>query len=116
MIGLRILTREDCGLCDEMKAIAQLFVDSGEASLEVADVDAEAGLAARWGDDVPVLFVAGRPAFKHRVTVAALRRRLAAERRRSAFRRLRRLVGRDHDSQDDTPDDREGPPPSLRRR
>jgi glutaredoxin len=93
MIELRILTRRDCGLCDEMKAIAECFVVSGEASLQAVDVDSDPELAARYGNEVPVLFVNGRRAFKYRVTGAELRRRLAAERRRATADRLRRLVG-----------------------
>ncbi len=93
MIELKILTRRDCDLCEEMKAVAERFVASAEVTLVEVDVDADRELAGRWGGEVPVLFVDGRLAFKYRVSDRELRRRLAAERRRALARRLRRLVG-----------------------
>jgi hypothetical protein len=52
--------------------------------LEVRDVDADPDLLARYSDQVPVLLVNGRKAFKYRVSHAALARRLRFE----AWRRL----------------------------
>jgi hypothetical protein len=52
-----------------------------ELALDVqeVDVDEDAALTAAYGWDVPVLLVNGREAFRHRVSHAALRARLAAE-------------------------------------
>jgi len=44
--------------------------------LEEVDVDGAAGLQAEFGDEVPVLFIDGRKAFKYRVTAKELSRRL----------------------------------------
>jgi hypothetical protein len=63
-------------------------------SVEVRDVDGDADLLAEYSDQVPVLLVNGRKAFKFRVTARDLERRLRAERRRQAVRRWRaRLSG-----------------------
>jgi hypothetical protein len=82
-VRLTLLTRAYCHLCDEMRAALVPLI--GEASLDVLDVDApeHAGLEARFGDAVPVLF-AGPPAAEHeicryRLDAARLTARLADE-------------------------------------
>jgi hypothetical protein len=45
-------------------------------ALEEIDVDSSPELAQQYGNDVPLLFVNGRKAFKYRVTEKELKRRL----------------------------------------
>ena len=54
---------------------------AGEFSLSVieVDVDSSAELQRRYGDEVPVLFINGRKAFKVRVTEEELKKRLRKE-------------------------------------
>jgi hypothetical protein len=59
--------------------------------IEVRDVDSDPELRALHGEDVPVLLVNGRRAFKYRVGPAELRRRLRAESARGWRRFLARL-------------------------
>ena len=76
---ITLYTRKDCCLCDEMKeAVRQV---AGEFSLSVieVDVDSSAELQRRYGDEVPVLFINGRKAFKVRVTEEELKKRLRKE-------------------------------------
>jgi len=69
---LTLYTRQNCCLCDEMKAvIAQVAVKMPIHLVEV-DVDHDDSLKAQFGGEVPVLFVNGRKAFKYRATAAAL--------------------------------------------
>ena len=59
-----------------MKAVvAQVQSDTALRVTEV-DISTQPELEARFGQEVPVLFVNGRKAFKYRVTAGALRRRL----------------------------------------
>jgi hypothetical protein len=76
---LTVLTRKDCCLCDEMKELAAAVAAEVGARLEVRDVDADPQLKAELGDEVPVLLVNGRKAFKYRVTARRLRARLRRE-------------------------------------
>jgi len=80
---LTLITRHDCHLCEEMAAVIAEVGPAFGASLEVRDVDAESELQARYTEEVPVLLVEGRKAFKYRVTAAELTRRLRAEQRRA---------------------------------
>jgi len=47
--------------------------------VEEVDVDTDPALVRAYGDEVPVLCVNGRKAFKYRVDASALRERLARE-------------------------------------
>jgi len=53
--------------------------------LEEVDVDSSAQLKEQFGDEVPVLFIDGRKAFKYRVTARELARRVG---RRALWTRL----------------------------
>lgn len=85
-VSLTLVTRRDCHLCEEMAAVVEAVRAAEACTLEVRDVDADPDLLARYSDQVPVLLVSGRRAFKYRVTEAALARRLRAERRRARWR------------------------------
>lgn len=81
---LTLYTREGCHLCEEMKSqLAPLLEEYGLALKEV-DVDAEPELAARFGEEVPVLFLDGRKVAKYRLDVKQLRRQLVQEKRRNS--------------------------------
>jgi hypothetical protein len=89
-----LITRQDCHLCEEMAAVIDQVRPRLELELVIVDVDADPDLQAAYGDQVPVLLVEGRKAFKYRVTRDQLDRRLRAERRRSRLRHWRaRLSG-----------------------
>lgn len=83
---LTLYTRRDCCLCDEMKAAIHAAAADCEFSLEEIDVDGCAELCELHGNEVPVLFIDGRKAFKYRVTARELARRLA--KRPSLLKRL----------------------------
>lgn len=82
---LTLYTRRDCCLCDEMKTVIRAAAADCEISLDEIDVDSSAELRQCYGNEVPVLFIDGRKAFKYRATAKALRRRLK-------FRSLARFV------------------------
>ena len=63
-------TRRDCPLCDEADASVRAAISMyGLAvTMTVIDVDTDPALRARFTDDVPVIYVDGVEAFRHRVT------------------------------------------------
>lgn len=81
MIELTLYTRRDCGLCREMEAVIEHELPRFAARIDRVEIDGDAELEARFGLEVPVLFVAGRKAFKYRCTSRELRRRLEREER-----------------------------------
>jgi len=77
--ALRLLSRSDCHLCEEMKGVVAPLVRALGGTLDVVDVDSDPALAARWGNEVPVLLDAeGRVVAKARDGAAKIGRRLGA--------------------------------------
>ena len=58
-----LYTRQNCPLCDKAKAT---LVAAGITPQEV-DVDLDLDLLRRFGDDVPVIYIDGAEAFRHRI-------------------------------------------------
>ena len=75
-IQLVLYSRPDCHLCDEMKELIAQELPDHEASLTEIDVSTDPALEASYGQQIPVLFVNGKKAFKFRTTREALRERL----------------------------------------
>ncbi len=74
--AVTLYSRPGCCLCDDMKAIvAKVQADTAFTLTEI-DISAQPELEARLGQDIPVLCIDGRKAFKYRLTAGALRRRL----------------------------------------
>jgi len=91
---LTLYSRRDCCLCEEMKtAIAQVAA-SVLFEMEEVDIDRSAELVRRFGDQVPVLFIDGRKAFKYRLTAAELTRKLQRQ-TRPILSRLGRILGKE---------------------
>jgi len=82
-IRLTLITRHDCHLCDDMAAVIAEVGRTFAIDLEVRDVDADPDLLRLYSEEVPVLLIAGRKAFKYRVTPRELARRLRDEQRRT---------------------------------
>jgi glutaredoxin len=73
---LTLYSRKDCCLCDEMKVTVCAVAAKIPLELDEIDVDASGDLKAQFNDEVPVLFIDGRKAFKYRVTEKELKSRL----------------------------------------
>ncbi len=80
-----VFSRHDCCLCDE--ALAEIEGARVEVpfELEVVDVDTDPALAERYGEEVPVIEIDGRKAFKYRVTRKELLRKLGRPRWRLPY-------------------------------
>lgn len=73
---LKLYTRKDCCLCDEMKDVVRRVSRKIPIDLDEIDVDGLPELRDEFGNEVPLLFIDGRKAFKYRVTEKALANRL----------------------------------------
>jgi glutaredoxin len=78
-IAMRLYSRPGCHLCDEMKVIVEALVGDFGVVLEEVDITKDPELESRYGQEIPVLEINGRKAFKYRLTERELRRRLRAE-------------------------------------
>jgi glutaredoxin len=73
---LTLYTRADCCLCLEMKMVIRRVAEGIPLDLHEIDVDTSDELRERFGEQVPVLFVNGRKAFKYSVKASELKRQL----------------------------------------
>lgn len=64
---VELYTRAGCHLCDDARGVLDAVRRDRPFELVILDVDADPALAARYGNDVPVVLVAGRAAFRHRL-------------------------------------------------
>jgi glutaredoxin len=72
---VRLYTRRACPLCDEMKR--ELARSRARFELHEVDIEQDPALLERHGRSIPVLEIAGRVAFKGRLTAADFERTLA---------------------------------------
>lgn len=68
MARLKIYTKPGCHLCDNMKEVVKRVARRTPIQLEEIDISADPTLEARYGLEIPVLFVEDRKAAKYRVT------------------------------------------------
>lgn len=73
---LVLYSRSGCCLCDEMKSIIQQVARKTSLVLDEIDVDSSADLQQKYGEELPVLFINDRKAFKYRLTAKELVRKL----------------------------------------
>ena len=87
-LELELYCRPGCHLCDDLRGLCERLADEFPLRLTEVDIDGDAALETRYGEEIPVLFIDGRKAVKFRTTEAALRRKLQ---RRLFLRRLVRV-------------------------
>ena len=90
---VKLYSRRDCCLCDEMKAAIRQVAATASFDFEEIDVDTNRELQDRYNDKVPVLFIDGRKAFKYRVTAKQLAKRISRKRSR-VFTDIASLLGK----------------------
>jgi glutaredoxin len=74
--AVTLYTRVGCHLCDVAKGVLDEVRRERPFELTTIDVDSNAALAELYGDEVPVVEIGGRKAFKFRVDADALRAHL----------------------------------------
>ena len=83
---LTLYTRAGCHLCEVAKNQLEPLLREFSLALREIDVDTDPELAARFGEEVPVLFLGGRKVAKYRVDVKQFRRLLEQTRKGSPAR------------------------------
>jgi len=73
---LTLYTRSGCHLCEEMKSALAPVLREFKLPLREVDVDTDPALTARFGEEVPALFLGERKIAKHRLDTKQLRRAL----------------------------------------
>lgn len=81
-ILVQIYSRPNCHLCEEAKAVIKQAQAEVVFTLEEINIDDDPDLRARYTNDVPLVFINGRKAFKHRVESREFLKRLRDSERR----------------------------------
>lgn len=68
--------KPDCHLCDEAKELLKQLQSQYPFTLHEIDIQAHACLAKQYADEIPVIFINGRKAFKYRIDPQQFIRRL----------------------------------------
>ena len=75
-VVVTIYTKPGCHLCDEAKAAIEQARAEREFTLEEVNIDLDPAMAELYKYDIPVIFINGVKAFKHRVSAREFRRKL----------------------------------------
>jgi glutaredoxin len=73
-----LYTRRGCHLCDEAKQVIESVKSRAAFDYEECDIDSDPQMQRLYNEEVPVISIDGKKAFKYRVTPAELLKRLAA--------------------------------------
>ena len=73
-----VYTRSGCHLCDEAKQVIESVRRRATFDYEEFDIDSDPRLRQLYNEEVPVIAIDGKKAFKYRVTAAELLKKLAA--------------------------------------
>ncbi len=76
MAKIQFYTRDGCHLCEAAWFVVQRAAAGTDAAVERIDIDTDAELTARYGNDIPVVLIDGVERFRHRVSERELRRLL----------------------------------------
>lgn len=83
---LTLYTRTGCHLCEVAKTQLEPLLREFSVVLREIDVDTDPALAARFSEEVPVLFLGARKVAKYRVDMKQFRRLLEQTQKRSSAR------------------------------
>ncbi|HXY15098.1 MAG TPA: glutaredoxin family protein [Terriglobales bacterium] len=72
-----VYSRKGCHLCEIVKETVEKLHRRGGFAWQDIDVDSDEELRRRFTDEVPVVFIDGRKAFKYRMTEQEFLRKLA---------------------------------------
>ncbi len=75
-----LYTRQGCCLCDDAKEVLAEARRRARFEYQEVDIDEDPELQRQYNDEVPVITIDGAKAFKYRVELQDLLRRLAARR------------------------------------
>ncbi|MEQ9499373.1 MAG: redoxin domain-containing protein [Deltaproteobacteria bacterium] len=75
-ISVTVYTRPDCKLCKPVIETIERVGEEIDLDFETVDISDDAELTRKYGNEIPVVAVEGRKAFKGRMTEQAFRKRL----------------------------------------
>ncbi len=75
-IIIEILTKQDCCLCDEAKAVVTEVIQGFPVTLKMTDIESEPNLFAQYKEKIPVVRINGEESFVYKVHPVTLKKKL----------------------------------------
>jgi glutaredoxin len=75
-VKVEIYSRPGCHLCDEAKEVIERVGRRVAFSLRVINIETDPELEKKYGEEIPVVFVNGMPAFRYRVDEAEFEKKV----------------------------------------
>ena len=75
-IHIEILTKEDCSLCDDAKAIVESVLPDYPATLKMVDIESDPILFESYKEKIPVVRINGEESFVFKTHETTLRKKL----------------------------------------
>jgi glutaredoxin len=75
-----VYSRDGCHLCDVVKETLAQLQDEADFQWREVDIDSDPQLRQKYNDEIPVIFIDGRKAFKYRMDGHQFLRALAGRR------------------------------------
>ena len=76
MITIEVMTKKDCCLCDDTKAIIEQVIAKFPAKLKMTDIETDSELFERYKEKIPVVLINGEESFVYKVHPITLRKKL----------------------------------------
>lgn len=77
MITIEVMTKKDCSLCEDAKAIIEKVITEFPAELKMTDIETDPQLFERYKEKIPVVLINGEESFVYKVHPVTLRKKLA---------------------------------------
>lgn len=82
-LEVTLYSRPGCHLCEDAKEVMRPLLEEFGGTLKEVNIDRDRELEEHYGLDIPVIFVGGHKAAKHRVDARQFRRQLEEARDRA---------------------------------
>ena len=76
MITIEVMTKKDCGLCDDAREIIEQVIAGIPAEIKMTDIESDPELFERYKEKIPVVLINGKESFVYKVHPVTLRKKL----------------------------------------
>ena len=76
MIIIEVMTKKECGLCDDAKEIIEQVIADFPAELKMTDIESDPELFERYKEKIPVVLINDIESFVYKVHPITLRKKL----------------------------------------
>lgn len=76
MIIIEVMTKKECGLCNDAKEIIERVIADFPVELKMTDIESDPALLERYKEKIPVVLINDKESFVYKVHPITLRKKL----------------------------------------